>query len=58
MAKIPRRFVRDMKRPAQLVSRHSLSGLNHKIDSDKPLLRGKMAVVEDSAYCYGELIAA
>ena len=58
MAEIPGRLVRNPKSAFHLISRDSLLGFTHEIDSYKPSTQGQMGIMHDSSAHYGELIPA
>ena len=58
MAQIPRCFVTYLERALHLIRGDSLFGLHHQVDSEEPLPKRQVGVVEDSARSYGELVAA
>src|SRR5579862_741821 len=58
MTEIPRCFVADSECALDLIRAHALACLTEKQGSKKPLLQGKMGIVEDRASGDAELIIA
>ena len=58
MAHEPRRLVRDIQHPVQLVSADALLGRAHEVDGRQPLMEGNLAVLEDRPDRGGELALA
>jgi hypothetical protein len=56
MTKIPSCFIADRQASFELIGRHAFLGFNHKIDSEKPLPKGKMGIMEDSTSRNREII--
>ena len=57
MAKIPRGLVGYAQCPLELKSAYALLGFAHQVYCQEPLPQGKMGIVHDGSYRYGELVA-
>ena len=58
MAEVPCGFVADAERALDLIRAHAFLGFTEQQGCEKPLLQGKMAVVEHGARGHAELIIA
>jgi hypothetical protein len=58
MAEVPRGLIGDAENSLQLVGAHSILGFAEKVDTQEPLPKGKVRVVEDRSSGHRELIAA